>query len=220
MTHKPVITDNYILITSDEEIKEGDYTYNGTDTPYCWTINDVEDSLYNPGAVDGNGCKKIIAHLPLNNAPQLEGVPLLPPLPSGEDDVRKLADTSWEAINNGDIHDELFYKKGYTIGHQTCKENYRFTEEDMLGFSKWLNEYWRREKTGWRHVGDFYRNSKLEKTENLMSFYIKSLLQPKLPIGFKCEMGTKYSEDGTSELHPIIVVNQDGQNVMLGEWIY
>ena len=48
-----------IYITSDEEIKEGDWTFDG-ENPYKWTEDDVKDCLYNPGSENYKGCKKII----------------------------------------------------------------------------------------------------------------------------------------------------------------
>jgi len=48
-----------IYTTSEEEIKEGDWTFNGEEI-YKWTKDDVEDCLYNPGAKNYKGCKKII----------------------------------------------------------------------------------------------------------------------------------------------------------------
>ena len=48
-----------IYITFDEEIKEGDWTFDGVNL-YKWTKDDVEDCLYNPGAKNYKGCKKII----------------------------------------------------------------------------------------------------------------------------------------------------------------
>jgi hypothetical protein len=49
----------HIYITSDEEIKEGDWTFDG-ENPYKWTSGDVEDCLYNQGTDNHKGCKKII----------------------------------------------------------------------------------------------------------------------------------------------------------------
>jgi hypothetical protein len=46
-------------ITSDEGIKEGDWTFDG-DNLYKWTKDDVEDCLYNPDVKNYKGCKKII----------------------------------------------------------------------------------------------------------------------------------------------------------------
>ena len=48
-----------IYITSAEDIKEGHWVFDGENT-YKWTTGDVEDCLYNPGANNYKGCKKII----------------------------------------------------------------------------------------------------------------------------------------------------------------
>ena len=48
-----------IYIINNEEIKEGDWCFDG-ENPYKWTKDDVEDCLYNPGAKNYKGCKKII----------------------------------------------------------------------------------------------------------------------------------------------------------------
>jgi hypothetical protein len=50
----------HIYITSDEKPKEGNWVDDGTNNPYKWTKNDVEDCLYNPGVANYKGCKKII----------------------------------------------------------------------------------------------------------------------------------------------------------------
>jgi hypothetical protein len=47
-----------IYITSDDEIKEGDWTFDG-EKIYKWTEGDVEDCLYNPSAKNYKDCKKI-----------------------------------------------------------------------------------------------------------------------------------------------------------------
>ena len=48
-----------LFITSDEEIKGGDWTFDGVNL-YKWTKDDFEDCLYNPGAKNYKGCKKVI----------------------------------------------------------------------------------------------------------------------------------------------------------------
>ena len=95
MTHKTTITYNYILITSDDEIKEGNYIFStksnnifkADSIEYLEKHNLIED-FDKSFCISSIVSKKIIAHLPLNNAPQLEGVTLLPPLPSGEEKYR------------------------------------------------------------------------------------------------------------------------------------
>jgi hypothetical protein len=66
-------TPGYIFVIDDSEIKAGDwYVHNqkgfGLRPQACRSV------LYLP--MDS---KKLIAHLPLNDSPSLEGVPLLPP---------------------------------------------------------------------------------------------------------------------------------------------
>ena len=67
--YKTTIVDGYVLIVDDSDIKEGDFTYHHVKGIY----NAVIDGAY-------TNQKKIIAHLPLNNSPILQGVPILPPI--------------------------------------------------------------------------------------------------------------------------------------------
>jgi hypothetical protein len=60
----------HIYITNDEKPKEGNWVNDGTNNPYKWTKNDVEDCLYNPGVANYKGCKKII----LTTDQSLDGV--------------------------------------------------------------------------------------------------------------------------------------------------
>lgn len=61
MAEIPTQKYQHLYFLSDEEIKEGDWVYDGSDEPYQWTKGDVEDCLYNLDAKDYKGCKKIIA---------------------------------------------------------------------------------------------------------------------------------------------------------------
>lgn len=63
-----VKTDNYLLVVDDSDIKKDD-----------WFLTD--DKRIEQSAPDWNPRewhKKILEHLPINDAPILEGVPLLP----------------------------------------------------------------------------------------------------------------------------------------------
>jgi hypothetical protein len=85
MTHNLIKTEHYLLIVNDSKPRksawcvEGDFIgkvrdYDNNQESYdCW----IGDSL-NGYATYYDNCKKIIAHLPLNDAPILEGVDLLP----------------------------------------------------------------------------------------------------------------------------------------------
>jgi hypothetical protein len=73
MKHELIKTENYLLVVDDSEIAEHDWYYDSK-TIYV----PVKQSFENSHEIfDG---KKIIAHLPLNNSPILEGVDLLPEL--------------------------------------------------------------------------------------------------------------------------------------------
>lgn len=164
MTYKTTITDNYILITSDEEIKEGDcYLSKISDDVFKRVIGGHWIENY-----DKKMYQKIIAYLPLNNAPQLEGVPLLPPLPSGD-------------------------------------EKYRFSEEDMRKVFKMARTHI---KIGINKVSRVYSYNEDE--------IIQSLSQPKMPIGFKCEIREYNFLNIAVEGEEPKIIN----GVMQGEWIY
>lgn len=74
MKHKLIHTPNYLLVVDDSEIKEGNKSLLNIEgfVPMILTHHEPIEEGY-----EG---KKIIAHLPLNNSPILEGVDLLAPL--------------------------------------------------------------------------------------------------------------------------------------------
>ena len=101
----------HIYITSNEEIKEGDWTFDGK-KPYKWTSGDVEDCLYNLGANKYKGCKKII----LTTDPQLiaDGVQAI------DDDFLhwfvknpscKDVDTSWYTVSDKRVYKIIIPKE-------------------------------------------------------------------------------------------------------------
>ena len=71
MKQKIIQTENYLLVGNDNNSKRGWF--------YCFrTKNLFQDE--GEDVLCCNGDMNIIAHLPLNNSPILEGVDLLPPL--------------------------------------------------------------------------------------------------------------------------------------------
>lgn len=203
MKHEIVKTDNYLLIVDDSEIKEGDLVYRSLTHKDIYILDDFGSHLHNRGS-SGDGYKKIIAHLPLNNSPFLESVDVLPPF-DVEDDVEKLADTFMEYFG-GDKN----LKYGYVHGWTDCKEKYKYTEEDMLhAFEK----------------GAFFGTTKTGNTHYFEEI-IQSLSQPKVPIGFECETewvnsyGSPTIQYDAQRLKPKTTTNSQGQTVWAGKYIY
>jgi hypothetical protein len=106
-------TDNYLLVVSDEEIKVKDKVYwtdpeDGISSQINTALEIYEDLIFmsepNASEIEAfpHEVKKIIAHLPLNNSPILEGVDLLPPLedePKGFDEYEYTEDDMIEYSN-------------------------------------------------------------------------------------------------------------------------
>lgn len=114
-------TDNYLLLVSDKKIKEGEYYVSWEDyySPPRYVIYVLSSDL------NGDSPKKIIAHLPLNNSPELEGVPYLPKI---VDEVEKLADDIPYQV--GVSRDDQI--QIWMDGYNKSKETNKYTDEDML----------------------------------------------------------------------------------------
>lgn len=178
MTHPIIKTDNYLLITSEEEIKSLDAEWGG-----WW-----------------HGGKKVIAHLPLNNSLIHKGVPLLPPLPNEEYFDEKLLTEEYEqGLKRGGSEYAGGYCEGLFDGFFKAKEKYKFTEEDMIK----AFEYGKTLK-GYDWIGDL----------------IESLSQPKLPVGFKCEMERIEVNYRNGFLINTMSQPKIINGVMQGEWIF
>ena len=191
MTHKLIKTYNYLLVFADSKAR-------------------VEYYLH--------GIDDIIAHLPLNGSPVLEGVPLLPPL---EDEVKpdpKLIDSmSMRYRHDFGLLDKQHQDSIRTTmiqlweevvgkGFYKAKEKYKYTEEqvrEVIGKAQLLNH-----------------NNEFVFTEE---YLIESLQQPKYPIAFECEM-QEYVRD-MPNIHskyylPKTTTNSQGQTEWVGKYIY
>jgi len=120
MTHKLIKTDNYLLVVDDSDMVGKGYRLDIT----RMSVGIIDDDfLYNARKA---WFKKIIAHLPLNGSPILEGVPLLPPYSRHQEDgVEELAE---EVYGKGVNHD---YEEGFIDGYNKAREKYKYTEEDV-----------------------------------------------------------------------------------------
>jgi len=204
MKNNIIKTENYLLVVDDSEVNINQYVY--CDLGYIEKVMDIIDGwIYHTNTLGKNPIKhykKIIAHLPLNNSPVLEGVDLLPPI---EDEVDKLSEQEIPYIM-----DTLRW--GFKKGYNKAKEKYKYTEFDIIK----AFEY------GWnqRHYGRIDENELLK----IQKRFIQSLQQPKMPVEFECE--DEYVHDDTVPYpktlgtHPKTVVNPQGQTVLVGKYIY
>jgi hypothetical protein len=72
MNERLIKIKDYVLIVNDEDIKEGDFQINHL-------TNKVSKRTDNWLQASKENCSKIIAHLPLDGVPYLEGIKLLKP---------------------------------------------------------------------------------------------------------------------------------------------
>jgi len=200
MTHNIIKTENYLLVVDDSEIKEGDYRVN-IQRGYVKLVDDAPE-YYNQR---NDVFKKVIAHLPLNNSPILEGVDLLPPLEQ-EDDVEKLA-LYWYN-KSGKLSPKITEITAFKSGYNKAKEKYKYTEEDLR--KAWNAAY-------------IDAMSIDEETYKPLFFedFIQSLSQPKMPIGFECQTFDTGDDklDGTHVLGIRTTTNPQGQTVWVGKYI-
>jgi hypothetical protein len=220
-----VYTDKYALILSDEEIKENEWFVPISGVGWDLNVPRLANSI---GGYSNDHCKKIIAHLPLtDDAPILEGVPLLPPLPQGEDDeelakeeAKKLHDKNRH--EDWDIYDELVSDDAalIKIGFNKAKEKYRhFTGNEIKQIT--------REEA---QVTPHFQSANGE----FFTIEFQSLNHPSRSTHFECEMeithegNETYSTDlmdiGVSNLVPIntpkTTTNSQGQQVACGNYIF
>jgi hypothetical protein len=211
MTYNIIKTDNYLLVVDDSEIKEGDYylfNWYGEKDIQKFTYVQYSDREKNKYLYE-QSCKKIIAHLPLNNSPILEGVDLLPPL---EDNVEKLAEKQFPYPKDiKDKNDMIIktngikpfnhakiekYRRIWSQGYNKAKEKYNKTIPDWIysrlcvydkrnpDYLPYDEDDLTRKPTNCNCDNCFYGRTKMA------DFIIQSLQQPKMPVGFECKMET------------------------------
>lgn len=201
MKHEIIKTDNYLLVVDESEIKEGDWHLS----------NDV--MITKSHLIDEN-CKKIIAHLPLNGSPILEGVDLLPPLE--EEDVEKLALDIFPRHEDWRLNSDNADKRPIWVdGYNKAKEKYKYTEEDMRkAFLKGVSV------TAEGYNAEYAQGNEPDIEcvfgEEADEF-IQSLSEPKMPIGFECE--TDYY-GGETKWVKEITTTPEGHTQWVGTYIF
>jgi hypothetical protein len=101
------------------------------DKPTTWYYDSYSKKVMHTGGAeygDSSITKSIIAHRPLPNSGYaiIKGVPLLPPLPQG-DNVEELAK---HRFRKSDYEIQL-REEAYIAGYNEAKEKYKYTEEDL-----------------------------------------------------------------------------------------
>jgi len=207
MTQNIIKTDNYLLVVDDTEIKIENYYLNNT--------GNVVEKLKHRLPSSGQWCKKIIAHLPLNGSPVLEGVDLLPPIDDVEKleyDVNRLAFEEWKSRDERTGTPPYIYGIGFHQGYNKAKEKYKYTEEDLRIAMRF---------------GRLGANLLLTELESPFQTLIESLQQPKYPIAFECEMKQRFEADKTKRDNPLnrvyyvprTITNIQGK-IWQGKYIY
>jgi hypothetical protein len=205
MKHDIIKTEKYLLVCDDSEIKENDHVYYPE-------VDEIWCKKLVVGFNKGYKAVKIIAHLPLNGAPYLDGVPSLPPF---EDDVEQLAHEEYPESDWDDSH-----RSGFKAGYYTARYKYKYTEEDL--------------SKAWTAGAVFRAFGHLEFSfENWFANY-KESLQQSTPIAFECEIEPEYKHIGsTKEVKgsgdriknknagkPKTIINFDGRVEWVGKYIW
>ena len=217
MRYEIIKLENYLLVVDDSDIEEGNFVLSR------FLVVVPFDKNYKPTSY-----KKIIAHLPLNNSPILEGVDLLPPLETDEDfnptgEYTKEYMSSLMFDGKSFVSDVLLATR---IGYNKAKEKFHISKEKILnlyieecgyGMDMWSKE----------------ENDTMTKITKI----IQSISQPKLAIGFECDMkcGRCYMPLGEDECwsaqecvqgsksysdKQITTTNSQGKSVWVGKYIY
>jgi hypothetical protein len=195
MRHQIIETENYLLVVDDSEIKVSDWTYNPMKGLVFISSLGLMISV-------NSFTKKIIAHLPLNGAPGLEGVDLLPPI----EDVEQLANI----FSNGfQLHLKLetvkALREGFILGYNKAKDKYKYTEGDMR-----------------KAYEAAFVEAKKGCAIPYFDLYIQSIHQ--YPKAFQCEMeykfpnGREYIQPTPDLIPKTTTIN--GHIVWVGKYIY
>lgn len=163
------------------------------------------------------GDRKILAHLPLNGAPYLDGVDVLPKLLEEVDNLVE------EEYFKFDQETRIVYRRqlqeSLASMFNKAKETYKYTEEDLrkaIGLAREGN--YQKDWVGGVQVTDKYDENEI----------IQSLNQPKLPVAFQCEMIEIEDDLGPlghtgyptfSEI-PKTFTNSDGRTEWVGKYLF
>ena len=169
MTHKIIKTENYLLVVDDSWIEVGDYYWNKE-----YPLQVYKRHHYNTSS----DYKKIIAHLPLNGSPILEGVDLLPPYSRHQEDGIDKKSFEFVRYIGGTEAQRLAYQDGYIDARE--KYNNKLKEIIMqfdLEIKKHLLKY---------SIEHSIHGKMCDGINEIRSNILQSLHQ--YPTEFECEM--------------------------------
>jgi hypothetical protein len=186
MTHPIIKTENYLLVVDESEIKDDDWHLdNGV-------IKKWKGNLHSNRLTS----KKIIYHLPLNNAPTLEGVPLLPPL---EESICPYPEEKQNAV---DWHN----------GYNKAKEKYKWTNEDVIRIVEKSRE------TG---LTAEYLIQSLQQPKYPVAFECEMEYKDMVGYWYKVDKITKETVNRLDlETRPKTITNSQGLTQIVGKYIY
>jgi DNA primase len=207
--------ENYLLIVSgNEEIKNGDWTIDLKTNRIAKCERDSHATPLMKAAIPLSGFKKIIAHLPLNNSPILEGVLLLPELIDNEYDevcIEVFANCTKDqkfATEHEKHIAEIYFRRGYKAATKM------YSEEDL--------------RKAIEYAFNCGKRVELEAVELDFSFeqyvelLIQSLKQPKTPKFFIPEVRQCMYDYIKYCLKPILKTTTNAQRlkVLVGSYEY
>jgi hypothetical protein len=232
MEHKIINTGSYLLIVDESEIKKETYCYD--------SINNI--LVFYKGSMKNIGFQKVISHLPLNNSPILEGVDLLPPLKDEVDEFcNKHSVKVWggykdDAFEHYDIITDKTLGEittfDFKTGYNKAKEKYKYTEEDLRKVIKMAWEANSIDGVVDLNIVLHYGNNNDLRTKWSEDEIVQSLQQPKILVGFKCEMVCgnlgciKMALNGENSvccgdnMEPKTTTNSQDLTQWVGEYIY
>lgn len=237
MQTKFIKTEDYLLLVGENKfMKKGDkFLFTFITNEICtFKSETLADFLTTENDSRNNrSCHKILAHLPLNNAPILEGVDLLPELDNGLDKLSKdLFSTPLKIKKRGVKNNFLNPLKGFKKWDIAFKAGYKaaqarqFTLEDLEKAIELAREM---DYSNYEYYGS------CEKTYSKEEI-IQQIQQSKLPVDFVCQFDTIISKhipypkelevvgQGYELGYPVTekvlktIPNPQGQKVVQGEY--
>ena len=204
MTHKIIQTQDYLLVVDENQI-----SVNGEIGYYkdCNVFQTYQSKLDLTGNIYKH-FKKVLAHLPLNNSPVLEGVDLLAELPTQLDLYLEI-DTECallEDVLHGKEGKRISYIRKLFGDYKAATKTY--SEEDLESAFNY---------------GYFFKEDEIKEpnksSPHTFSDLINSFNKPKLPVGFEAETigANKIGED---TLTVKTIPNEQGIPVWQGTYLY